>query len=164
MKIRTVIHFCCAALVMFAWGALQQQAFADELSRQKIGEWGDPLTPPQSRTDCIGYASGKFPWGGGWKTCNQWATHWRHMEVEYFLVLNGPLNLGEEMKNAALQCLVVAAGAAGTTAAATSGAAAPAAVAAAKVAFGACIATKGSDLVDKYSLSGDSRSHWTDWS
>ena len=153
-----------AAPLALAICAMSQPSMAAELSKSKLAQWGDPLTPPQSKTECIGYAKGNWPWGGGWKTCNQWATRWRHMEVEYFLVVNGPDDVSAEVKNVVVQCAVVAVGAAGTTVALTDGAAAPAAVAAAKVAFGACLATKGQELVDKYSISGASSSHWTDWS
>ena len=78
--------------------AISATAEAAELSRDKIAQWGDPLTPPQSRTSCIGYASGDWPWGGSWKTCNEWKTEWRHIEVEAFLVVNGPDNVDDQAR------------------------------------------------------------------
>jgi hypothetical protein len=47
--------------------AIASTSMAADIARQKIGEWGDPFTPPQSRTSCIGYASGDWPWGVGGK-------------------------------------------------------------------------------------------------
>ena len=136
-----------------------------EISRQEIGQWGDPFTPPHSRTDCVRYASGKWPWGGrGWKTCVGFRTQWQHMEVKAFLVTDGPDNLGNALRNSINACLVTAAAAAGTTVAITSGVAVPAALAAAKVAFGACLTAKVGDVADTYGISMDTQSHWTDWS
>lgn len=136
-------------------------ASAAELARHKIAEWGDPLTPPQSRTECVSYASGNWPWGGGWKTCNGWKTQWRHMEVEYFLVVSGPDDLSGEVKNAAVQCAVTAAAAAVGAGVTTGGSAA---LGAAKVAFMACISAKGAELAGKFAITLDTPSHWTDWS
>lgn len=123
------------------------------------------MTPPQSRTDCIGYATGEWPWPakGGWKTCNEWRTQWRHIEVEAYLKVTGPDNLGNEIKNAVTQCVAVAAAGAVTAVVVTDGAAVPAALAAAKVTFFACMSTKGTDIGSDYSLTIDTPTHWTDW-
>lgn len=137
-------------------------ANAAEINRQKVAQWGDPLTPPQSRTKCVSYASGNWPWPatGGWKTCNGWGTDWRHMEVEAFLVFNGPDNLASDAINATGQCAIVAAGAAGVVGIATSG---TAAVAAAQPAFISCMKIKGIQEFSKYSVDFTTTSHWTDW-
>jgi hypothetical protein len=123
--------------------AIPSALTAGELSRTKIGGWGDPLTPAQSRTSCIGYASGDWPWGGGWKSCNQWKTEWKHMEVEGYLVISGPDKLSDTIKKAATQCALTTVAAAAGTGLATAGAGAAAAIAAAKVAFAACMAASG---------------------
>jgi hypothetical protein len=133
---------------------------AAEIKRDKIAQWGDPLTPPQSRTTCIGYASGNWPWGGGWKTCSEWKTEWRHMEVEAHLVISGPSDLGDAAKNAASACALTAI-AAGAAAGYASGG--TAAIAAAKVAFTACMGTKGIEIADQYSIDFQTNSFWTDW-
>lgn len=45
-------------------------SFAEVCGQRTAVQWGGPET----RTRCIGYAWGKWPWGGEWKTCNEWAT------------------------------------------------------------------------------------------
>ena len=129
---------------------------------QKVAEWGDPLTPPQSETECTGYASGDWPWPahGGWKTCNQWTTKWRHMEVEAFLDFNGPDDISTDARNAVGTCALVAAASAGIVAIATDGAAT---AAAAQTAFVACLKVKGVQELDKYSVTFRTASQWTDW-
>ncbi len=133
------------------------------LLKQKIGEWGDPFTVPQSKTECNGWNSGDWPWGGGWKTCVSWGTQWRHMEVEAFLEFYGPDDLTADIHSAINTCLTAAI-AAGIAAipigVATDGAGC---VAAAMGAFGACIATKGIAEFEKYSCQFTTDSYWTDW-
>lgn len=136
-------------------------ATAAVVSRQKIGEWGDPLTPPQSRTSCVKYASGNWPWGGGWKSCVGWKTEWRHMEVEMFLQVDGPSNLSDAAKQAVVECTAVGAAAAVGAGVYSGG---TAALAAGKVAFEACIGTKAADVANEFSISVPTQSHWTDWS
>ncbi|MBM3092235.1 hypothetical protein GFB56_15635 [Ensifer sp. T173] len=146
--------------LIFASQCLASGLNAAEVKREKIAQWGDPLTPPQSRTSCIGYASGDWPWGGGWKTCNEWKTEWRHMEVEAFLVVSGPDDLHDAAKKATEECIATTAAAAIGAGFATGGSAA---LAAAKVAFPACMATKGQQIADEYSLNVETLSYWTDW-
>lgn len=131
-------------------------------STQKIAEWGDPLTPPQSETECTSYASGDWPWPaqGGWKTCNGWTTKWRHMEVEAFLDFNGPDDLTQDAKDALVTCALVGAASAGVVGAITDGAGA---AAAAQTAFVQCLEVKGVQELDKFSVSFRTESHWTDW-
>lgn len=125
---------------------------------QEVGEWGDPLTLPQSVTECTGYASGDWPWGGSWKTCNDWTTKWRHMEVEAFLDFNGPDNITNDAKNAVGTCSLVAVASAGVVAVATDGAAA-----AAETSFIACMKVKAVQELDKYSVTFRTSAGWTDW-
>lgn len=135
-------------------------AVAADISRKKLSQWGDPLTPPQTKTDCVDWASGDWPWGGSWKTCKGWRTQVRSMQVEAFLVVSGPDNLGGEVMNAVKRCTVVAAAAAAGAGYASGG---TAAVAAAKIAFSACLGTIGSDIAEKYSINVETSSHWSDW-
>lgn len=128
--------------------------------KYKIGQWPDPFTPPKSTTECIAWASGKWPWPakGGWKTCSEWKTSWSHIEVEAFLEFNGPDDVGEDAKNAIGVCAVVAAAAAGAIGVATDGAAA---LPAAKFAFIKCLEAKGIAELDKYTVNFNTDSHWT---
>jgi hypothetical protein len=132
------------------------------IQSNKIAEWGDPLTPPESETECTSYASGDWPWPahGQWKTCNGWTTKWRHMEVEAFLDFNGPDNVTEDAKNAVGNCALVAAAAAGVVSIVTDGAGA---AAAAQTAFITCLKAKAIQEADKYSVSFRTATHWTDW-
>lgn len=130
------------------------------IQSQKIGEWGDPLTPPQSETECSKWASGDLPFGGGWKTCVGWTTKWRHMEVEAFLDFDGPDDISDDAKNALGTCALVAAAAGGVIGVATDGAAT---AAAAQTAFLGCMEAKGAQELDKYSVAFRTTSGWTDW-
>lgn len=132
------------------------------ITSQKIGSWTDPLTLPESRTQCNSWASGNWPWPatGGWKTCTGWKTEFRHMEVEAFFDVTGPDNLGDDVKNAAGTCMLVAAAAAGVVGAATDGIGA---VPAAKAAFVGCMKAKGVQELDKYSITYRSNAGWSEW-
>jgi len=134
------------------------------LLKQKIGEWGDPLTPPESKTECNGWNSGDWPWGGGgWKTCVSWGTQWRHMEVEAFLEIYGPDDLNADAHSAVASCLnvaVAAAVAAIPIGIATDGAGC---VAAAMDAFTTCLEAKGIEELAKYSCEFKTDAGWTDW-
>jgi hypothetical protein len=129
---------------------------------QKVAEWGDPLTPPQSETECNSWAEGNWPWPaqGGWKTCTGWATKWRHYEVEAFLDFNGPDDITADARNAVATCALVGAAAAGVIGIATDGAGA---AAAAQAAFIACMKVKGIQELDKYSVTFRTAGGWTDW-
>lgn len=70
-----------------------------QYGRKKIAQWGDPLTLPQTRTRCIGEAWGNWPWGGEWRTCNQWATDYRTMQVEVYMNGIGPTDLSEAARS-----------------------------------------------------------------
>src|SRR6266436_2861323 len=133
------ILVCTVTLVAGLSTLNVQSVEAAQLSRQKIGQWGDPLTPPQSRTSCVNYASGNWSWGGGWKTCVGWKTEWRHMEVEMYLQIDGPSNASEAVRQAVIDCAKVAAAAAVGAGVYTGGSAA---LAAGKVAFEACTTAK----------------------
>lgn len=126
---------------------------------QKIGEWPDPSTPPQSTTECSNYASGDLPLGGRWKTCIGWTTTWRHIAVEAFLDFNGPDDITDDARAALNQCALVGATAAGIAAIATDGAGA---AQAAQTAFIACMKVKGVAELDKYNVTFRTQTHWVD--
>lgn len=128
---------------------------------KKIAQWGDPTTPPQSRSECNSWASGDWPWGGGWKTCTGWKTEWRHMEVEAFLDFTGPDNLEKDIHKAIVDCAIAAAVGAAVAGVVTDGAGA---AAGAQTAFVTCLKLKGVQELDKYSVAFRTESHWTDWS
>jgi len=129
---------------------------------KKIGEWGDPLTPPESETVCNSWASGNWPWpvGGSWRTCDGWTTKWRHFEVEAFLDFNGPDDVSGDVKNAAVDCALVGVAAAGVIGIITDGAGV---AAAAQVAFISCLKVKGIQEADKFSISYRNAGGFTDW-
>jgi hypothetical protein len=64
-------------------------AHADVCGRRTAVQWGGP----QTRTRCIGYASGRWPWGKRWKTCDQWATDLEQHSVD--VVAYCPANRSE---------------------------------------------------------------------
>lgn len=43
-----------------------------------LARFRDITTLPQSRMECVKWASGSWPWGGGWKTCvgHKYQTRW----------------------------------------------------------------------------------------
>ena|SRR5947209_1361605 len=155
------MRFSAASVLLFGAMLAAAPASAAEIARQKIAQWGDPLTPPHTRTSCISYASGNWPWGGGWKTCNGWKTDVQTMQVEAFLVTSGPDDLKQEVMKSVTRCAMIA-GVAGAGAGYASGG--TAAVTAAKVAFSACLSREGVGMADKYNISVETKSHWSDWS
>ena len=86
------------------------------------------------------------------------------MEVVGYIVINGPDNLSDAVKQDATKCAITAVAAAAGTGLATAGAGAAAAIAAAKVAFSACLAASGAEIADQFSINVDTQGHWTDWS
>lgn len=84
----------------------------------------------------------------------------QRMEVEALLAVSGPEDLNDAAKKATEECIATTAAAAIGAGFASGGAAA---VAAAKVAFPACMATKGQQIADLYSINVETNAHWTDW-
>lgn len=73
-----------------------------------LASWVDPFTLPHTRSACVKYASGSWPWGGGWKTCIGWATQfqWLHNTL-YLNVSTRGLNL-QSLQSEVNQCLAIA--------------------------------------------------------
>lgn len=135
-------------------------AFAAPVER-KLAQFGNPL---EVRTTCVKWASGKWPWGGGWKTCI--GHKYEMLQHEIYLVVSGPENLEEGVR----QVLQEAAGAAivaGVGAFAASPSPEPftraaAGLAAAKSAFVAYLAARGMErLAAQYDIRIDNRTHWS---
>jgi hypothetical protein len=151
-----------------------------DLVRTKIAQWGDPLTPPQTRTRCIGYASGKWPWPakGGWKTCNEWATDYKTMQVSAYIKSVSSKQIERAAVAAVKKAVTTCVGAA--TAAATAAlfatpspepaARMAAAYTAGQVVFKACMTDQAGKralagfAADAFDLAFDFESHWSDWS
>lgn len=134
-------------------GVGPQAAFKKSLCR-----FTDPLTPPQSKTDCI-HTIEPIP---GVILCDGWETKWRHMEVEYFVLVYCPTP--QDLENIVVGCLQTAAVAAllsGLVAAILSGGSAG--VEAAKVAFVAALEECLRSHLQDFRVEIISESHWTDW-
>jgi hypothetical protein len=126
---------------------------------KKIGEFGSPV---EWRTECVKWASGNWPWGGGWKTCV--GHKYQNLQHSFILVAKGP-----NADQAAAQVLQEAIGAA-VAAAVGTGILTPspeptariaAALVAGKQAFVGYLAGRGFErLVSQYDLRIDHRTHW----
>ena len=175
---RLHILFVSAAVCSTALLFTPSQLYSAEFGRDKIAQWGDPFTAPQTRTRCVSYAWGSWPWGGGWKTCNGWATDVRTMQVVVYAKTLGPDNLAKEAQSAVEAAVKVCAALAGGSAL-TALTATPspevasriaAAYGAASSAFVACIGKKSSELTavgvgtSSLKLAFDTETHWSKWS
>ncbi len=115
-------HLISCILVFVAVTSVADVAHADVIARHKLAQWGDPLTPPKTRTKCAKWAKGDLPFGGKWKTCVGWKTETKTMQVSLFLEAKAPKleetmakELQKQLKKAVNGCAKSAAGA-GTTA------------------------------------------------
>ncbi|WP_338911904.1 hypothetical protein [Mycetohabitans rhizoxinica] len=133
------------------------------IASRKIGQWGDPLTLPKNRTECVKMGSMNIL-GRRVSTCIGWKVQWSHLEVEGFLDFYGPDDLAEDAKQAAAECAAGAIATAIGTTIATEGAGAAAAAAAAEEAFIGCMKQKVQDEAGKFSVKYRAETHWTDWS
>lgn len=88
---------------------------------RSLGRWIDPTTPPQSRTECVQWATGSYPWGGGWKTCTGWKTQFRYMytHLRTQISTSSPQDISSKLD----ECLNTAAVAGALSAVLTSGSA-----------------------------------------
>jgi len=144
----------------------------------KIAQWGDPLTPPQTRTRCVSEAWGKWPWGGEWRTCNGWATDYRTMQVEVYMKGLGPADVSaaakEVIENVVRTCVglasVVAVNALWATPSPEPAARIAAAYAGGSATFTGCISGKAAELTAvgvttaALQLAFDQSSGWSKWS
>jgi hypothetical protein len=149
-----------------------------QYGRKKIVQWGDPLTPPQSRTRCVSEAWGKWPWGGEWRTCNGWATDYRTMQVELYMKGVGPVDLVDAVRSAVENIVATCVGISSAIAvSALWGAPSPepatriaAAYAGASATFTGCISGKAAELTAvgvtaaSIQLAFDHSAGWSSWS
>jgi len=128
-----------------------------------LTSWNDPLTAPHTATNCIGSASGHWPWCDNWSTCNQWATQCQFLRNEAFLVIDATSVTMSDLKTLVDGCLqksACAAALAGLTAVVVTGGGA---LAAAEQAFTDVLVACLADAVQGVSVTVDIRSHWTPW-
>ena len=151
-------------------GAVTMAAHASGiLYNKKLVQWTDPFTPPETRTRCIKYASGNWPWParGGWKTCVGWATDFRTMQISAYLRVTGPTNIQASAQRAVQTCADAAAISAIAAFVGTPspeiGARAAAAYATIWPVFVGCIKTAGAAIVG-VDLLIPTVSAWSSWS
>ena len=138
-----------------------------DIVNKQIASWTDPFTLPQIRGRCVKWASGRWPWGGGWKTCVGAAVDHKVMMVTANLVITGPGNLADAAKKAVVNCSTVASGAALGMFVGTPSPEVAARVAAAYTTFlgtfTGCLKTVGVASLG-ISVSLPTSSHWSNWS
>ena len=154
------------------------QSSAAEFGREKVAQWGDPFTAPQTRTRCVSEAWGRWPWGGEWRTCNGYATDTKTLQVVIYSKSLGPDNLKQEAISAVNEVAKVCGTLAGASAiTAFSGTPSPeiaariaAAYASASGVFSSCIGAKASELsavgvgTAALKLAFETETFWTKWS
>jgi|SRR5580692_6651478 hypothetical protein len=101
---RGAIAFCLIAACFF----LSDVVHAAECGRRTAVQWGGP----QTRTRCIGYASGKWPGGTTWKTCNRWATDLEQHSIDVVAYCPGTGPIPSEINRVVDGCIGVAWGSA----------------------------------------------------
>ncbi len=152
MKIPTLFIAVTAATYMLTvpTTSIASQATV-KLAEKTVMTWGGPET----RTRCIGYASGKWPWPakGGWKTCNEWATDLKQHRL--YLEMYGPQDMEKGRLPAIKDSCLVAAVATGVATAGNKGAITSA--------FTACVKTTeflGRIVVSDFRLNVKTSNYW----
>lgn len=125
---------------------------------RKIAGWRDPITPPQSKTECVKMCQ-ITPWD---KWCCGWATRWRYMDCELFVEVrvSSPQDVVVAIEECLKEATITAAVAAIVTAIMTGGGGVAAAKSAFVSALTICLESKLKDIV---SISLFETSGWTDW-
>ena len=158
-------------VALLAAVSTQTSASAQELYEKKIAQWGDPLTPPHTRSRCVKEASTNgFKCSGlrcshtVWKTCVGWAVDTQTMQCELFMRVPRLAGLTADAqaaaRNVAEGCAVWALASAGAASLESAGAA----LAALKPAFLACVQSKGGQALAALSISVDQKCGWSKWS
>ncbi len=153
-----------AALIPFSSG--------NALVQRKLFHFGMPTPIPQSRATCVKWASGTWPWGGGWKECVGHKIEWRSFQKEVWIVVNGPKTVAEAAEGVVKATIAICTKTA-YDAAVAAAALAPeigskivAAAGAVPTTFYGCIQTKKAILgaaVGLFKVSIDQRDYWGDW-
>lgn len=147
-------------------------ARAEDFYTRKLAQWGDPFTPPQTRVRCAKWASGSWPWGGGWKTCIGHAVDTKTMQCEVFAKVPNLSGLPAQAEKAARQvaeaCAAVALAAGATAFAGTPspelGGRIAAAMAVVQPAFATCVNSKGGAALAALAIRLDQSCGWSGWS
>lgn len=140
-------------------GPVRGGAGAQTAYKRSIAHFRDPLTPPQTKTDCI-HTVEPVP---GVILCDGWKTFWRYMDVEYFVIVRTPT--AQNLQDLTEECLRQAAVAALLSALVSAWlSGGTAAVESAKAAFlAALVECLRSHLQGSVSVDLITESHWTDW-
>lgn len=125
--------------------------------KKSIARFRDPLTPPQSKTECI-HTIEPIP---GVTLCDGWRTFWRYMDVEYFIIVRAPSqqDLQKILEDCLREAAVAALLSALVAALITGGAAIPAAKAAFIAALMDCLTKHVKDIAVDLTVDAI----WTDW-
>lgn len=135
-----------------------QQVVVDRV----VARWRDPFTLPRTRAECVQWARGDWPWGGGWKVCtgHKYQSSWMDVTARLRVTVLTP----QGVKAAVDDCLrqgAVAGALSGILSAVTGN---PAAVETAIAAFvqtvRSCLEQKLRDVVD---VSLTTSSEWSEY-
>jgi hypothetical protein len=144
---------------------------ADDFYRKKIAQWGDPLTPPHTRTRCVKNSSmtgfkcrGLKCSRATWTTCTGWATDTQTMQCELFLRVPKPNSLAPAAFAAAKNVAAVCAAVALSTVSAASLQSAGAALAALQPVFVGCVQSRGGQALASLTVTVDQSCGWSKWS
>jgi hypothetical protein len=148
-------------------------AVAQDFHKQKLAQWGDPFTPVQTRTRCIGEAWGHIPLvSENWRSCNEWATDTSSMQCEVTLRVPTVASLPAAAQSAAQTVAKTCSGVALATGAAVfTGTPSPelsarvaAALATLKPAFVSCVSSEGGVALAALTLTLEQGCGWSKWS
>jgi hypothetical protein len=73
-----------------------------------LASWIDPFTMPHTRMGCVKWASGSWPWGGGWKTCIGWKTQFQWLHNTLYLKVSSRGLSFQSLQAEVNQCLAIA--------------------------------------------------------
>jgi hypothetical protein len=143
-------------------------ATTQDLHRQTLVSWPDPLTMPRVTARCVkeasmtGFECERFKCGRTiWKTCIGHAYDIEHMQCELFLRVptleNLPANLANSARNVARVCAGISLGGCGVIAATATPASALACL---QPAFLACVKSRGSEALSTLSIAVDESCGW----
>jgi len=91
-----------AQTMSFAPGSFDARAGQRTFYRRHIGQWVDLLSW-QIRTECVKWAWGKWPWGGGWKTCVGHKYQRRHIIRDVYVSVR--MSTPSDIDNIASSCI-----------------------------------------------------------
>jgi hypothetical protein len=154
-SLKALVAVATAASILFT----PLSASAAINAEKKIGQFGSPV---EWRLECVKWASGKWPWGGGWKTCV--GHKYEILQHEFFVTANGP-DLDQAANQVVQEALGVAVSAAVGVGLLTPSpepmARVAVAIGAAKTAFIGYLAARGLErIASQYDVHIVHRTHW----